>query len=701
MGMKSANGNKLGKAHLVYYVVLVLAIVILVRILLIQYRDGEQLRKKASTRSIVESVILADRGNIYSHDGELIATSVPRFDIYVDFSVKNVDSKDFNAYYDSLAICLAQHFPKKTKPQWKQLLEDYRQEQNTYGLIVRNIDYNQLKLVRTFPLFRLGRFRGGIIEEKREKRVHPFGFLAQRTIGFSREDIKVGIEGAYDIQLAGKNGKRMKQRLPGNRYVPVNDDFIIKPQQGIDIVTTIDMRVQDVAENALLEHLIKHDAQWGCAVLMEVETGEIRAIANLEKLADGFYYETYNHAIGTLYEPGSSFKLFSMLTMLEDQNLSLEEIVHTGNGSLKIGKWEVFDTHALGDITAREVFEYSSNVGTLMLMMKRYQNNPEKFIDRLYAMNFHKPMGIDIRGEQPAQIPYPNTPKWSSSSLPSISYGYGLSITPLQLLAYYNAVANDGVLVRPMFVKEFKMAGKTITEFAPVILNKRICSKETAAKLKSLMEGVVEHGTAKNLRNASCRIAGKTATARIWDSEARQYSDQDYNATFVGYFPADNPKYSCIVVVNKPSMGLIYGGNVSAPVFRDIAEVVYATELEIHDPIDRQNFIGIRGLPKIRKMKRSVVQSFISLLPVDMQNVQIPDYEWISFSSDSVPPFIPVNFEQGVMPDLKGMNLRDAVELVEKMGCRVKVTGKGRVMQQSVEPGVILPQGKTVVIRLS
>jgi cell division protein FtsI (penicillin-binding protein 3) len=700
MAIKKTEGNKLEKAHLVYYFVLAIAIVILVKIILIQYRDGDALRKKASTRSIVESVIIADRGNIYSHDGELIATSIPRFDIYVDFSVKNVDKVDFDAHYDSLAICLGRYFPEKTYDKWKKQLEEYRKEQNTYGSIVKNIDYNQLKIVRSFPLFRMGRFKGGIIEEKRDKRVFPFGILAQRTIGFSRDGIKVGIEGAYDIQLAGKNGKRMKQRLPGNRYVPLDDDFIIKPQQGLDVITTIDMRVQDVAENALLEHLIKHDAQWGCAVLMEVETGEIRAIANLEKVADGNYYEVYNHAIGTLYEPGSSFKLFSMLTMLEDGNLNLDEIVHTGNGSLRVGKWEVFDSHALGDITAREVFEYSSNVGTIMLMLKRYKDNPEKFIDRLYAMGLHKPMGIDIRGEQAANIPYPYTSNWSSSSLPSISYGYGLTITPLQLLAYYNAVANNGVLVRPMFVKEFRIAGKTVTEFSPVILKDRICSKETAVKLQSMMEGVVDHGTAKNLKNAACRIAGKTATARIWDNDAKQYSDKNYNATFVGYFPADNPTYSCIVVVNKPSMGLIYGSNVSAPVFRDIAEIVYATELDIHDPVNRQIFIGVKGLPKMRKIKRSIVKTFISLMPVELQSVKIPEYDWITLSGDSVPSFQPVIFEKDIMPDLTGMNLRDAVELIEQSGCKIKATGKGRVAHQSVAPGTTLKKGITIVLTL-
>lgn len=699
MAVKNKVEGRIERAHVIYYVLLLVALFVIAKIIVIQYVRGDELRAKSAERSIVESLIRADRGNIYSRDGELIATSLPRFDIFVDFSKKNVEEKNFIAHYDSLAICLAKHFPSKSYAEYKRQLEKYRATEQTYGLLLRNINYNELLLIRSFPLFNLGRYRGGIIEEKKEKRVHPFGWLAQRTIGFSRQNFKVGIEGAYDSQLRGKDGKRLKQRLPNNRYVPLDDNFIIKPVQGVDVVTTLDMHVQDVAESALLEHLEKHNAQWGCAVLMEIETGEIRAIANLEKDQNGTYREKYNHALGTRYEPGSSFKLFSMMIMLEDGKLDLDSMVNTGHGSISVGKNEVFDSHPLGTISVREVFELSSNVGTIMLVNKFYNKTPSAFVNRLYEIKMHMPLGIDILGEQPAKILKPDDPDWSASSLASMSYGYGVSITPLQLLAYYNAVVNNGVLVRPLFVKEFQMSGKTVKKFEPVVLHKKICSLKTSEILKELMEGVVEKGTAQNLKNAACRIAGKTATARIWDNESKQYSDR-YNATFVGYFPAENPRYSCIVVVNKPSMGLYYGGNVSAPVFKDIAEIVYATEQEIHDPVEQQKFIGVQSIPGIKVISSSALKSFMKLMPQELQSLNYPEAPWLGLTGDSIPSLIPVLFSESYMPDVIGMNIRDASVLLESNGCVVRATGKGRVATQSVEHGKKLQKGQIVYLTL-
>lgn len=696
MAEKQQTNGRLEKAHILYYVMLGLALFVVGKLIVIQFVRGDELRARSAERSVIVSNIKADRGNIYSRNGELIATSLPIFDIYVDFSNKNVEEKLFRQNYDSLAYSLSKHFPANSYKQYKIKLLKFRKEQTTYGLLLRNINYNQLKLVRSFPLFRLGRYRGGIIEEKKERRIHPYGILAQRTIGISRKDFRVGLEGAYNIQLAGKDGKRLKQRLPNNRYVPLDDNFVVMPVQGVDIVSTLDMRVQDVAESALYEHLVKHNAKWGCAILMEIETGEIRAIANLEKDGDNGYIEKYNHAIGTPYEPGSSFKLFSMLNLIEDGYIpDLDSLVHTGNGKIRVGKNEVSDAHAHGTITVREVFELSSNVGTILLVRKFYDKNPAKFVDKLYSMKMHLPMGIDIKGDQPAMILSPDSVRWSATSLATMSYGYGLSITPLQLLAYYNAVVNKGVLVRPQFVKEFRSSGKTIKKFSPVILHKSICSIKTCNILMSLMKGVVERGTATNLKNSACKIGGKTGTARIWDNDSKQYSKQ-YNASFVGYFPADNPKYSCIVVVNRPSEGSIYGSNVAAPVFKDIAEIVYATELEVHDSITKQKFSGIHTVPGISAVRNSSLKSFLKLMPLELQVVRYPDSPWIRMVNDSVPVFETLNFTDSIMPDLSGMNLRDASYLLESMGCKVSATGKGRVEIQSVEKGTKLKKGQFV-----
>lgn len=698
MKNKGNSNSTINKAFLVYYLMLFVAIMIVVKIVLIQYRDGEELRAKAANKTIKEFTIQADRGNIYSANGDLIATSLPRFDIFVDFSEKVVSKENFENNYDSLALCLSRIFKDRTEKEYRDLLLSYRAKNETYGLIKKNISFVELKELRTFPLFRLGRFRGGIIAEKKEKRVHPYGILAQRTIGFSREGFHVGIEGSFDKQLAGKDGRRMMQRLSGGRFVPLNDNFVLPPTQGVDIVTTLDMQVQDVAENALYKHLAHHDADWGCAVLMEVQTGEIKAIANLQRQGEGIYSEFFNHAIGTRYEPGSSFKLFSMLALLDDGGIDLDKIVRTGNGKIKIGKYEISDTHPLGDATVREIFEKSSNVGTIMLLMERYRDQQSKFVDKLYAMALNKKMNIDIRGEQIASIDHPKNKTWSRTSLPSMSIGYGVAITPLQLLAYYNAVANDGKLVKPMFIKEFKSSGESIKSFKTTVLKQSICSKETADVLKDLLRGVVENGTARNLKNASVQIAGKTATARA--SGPGGYIEGSYVASFIGFFPADVPKYSCIVVVNRPRKGVYYGGSVAAPVFKDIAELVYAIDNKIHSANEDSSRIGVDALPSIEMVNRASLQTLLSIMPAPMNNFKLPDADYIGLTKDSVPVFIPRHVSKTVVPDVRGLNLRDAVYLLESIGCKVKVNGKGKIVSQSVEPGTAVKKGMIINLNL-
>lgn len=698
MKKKGNNNSTINKAYLVYYLMLAIAIAIVVKIIIIQYVDGEELRAKAANKTIREFTIQADRGNIYSVNGDLIATSLPRFDIFVDFSEKVVSKENFDTNYDSLAFCLSRLFNDRSESEYRDILLSYRAKNETYGLIKKNISYVELKELRTFPLFRLGRYRGGIIAEKKEKRVHPYGILAQRTIGFSREGFHVGIEGSFDKQLAGKDGRRMMQRLSGGRFVPLNDNFVLPPKQGVDIVTTLDMQIQDVAENALYKHLAHHDADWGCAILMEVQTGEIKAIANLQRQSEGVYSEFFNHAIGTRYEPGSSFKLFSMLALIEDGGIDLDKIVKTGDGKIRFGKYEISDTHPLGDATVREVFEKSSNVGTIMLVMEKYKNQQSKFVDRLFSMALNKKMNLDIRGEQAAAIDHPKNKSWSRTSLPSMSIGYGVSITPLQLLAYYNAVANNGKLVSPMFIKEFKSSGESVKTFKTNVLQQSICSPQTAEILKDLLRGVVENGTARNLKNASVQIAGKTATARA--SGPGGYIEGSYVASFVGFFPADNPRYSCIVVVNRPRKGSYYGGSVAAPVFKDIAELVYAIDNEIHNANEDSSRIGVEALPSIETVNRKSVSTLLALMPPPMNSFKLPNTEYISLTKDSIPVFIPKFINKNVIPDVRGMNLRDAVFLLESLGCKINVSGKGKVVSQSVEPGTALKKGMLVKLNL-
>lgn len=685
MNKENQKLSRIKHAVIFYYLFLVLGLIIIFRIGYIQFHDGKVLREKASRRSIFEKIIEADRGNIYSIDGKVMATSVPYFDIYVDFSEKTVKQVDFDNYHDSLAWYLSRHFPSKSYKEYKHILREYRRKQVRYGLLLRKINYHQLKLVRNFPLFRLGRYRGGIIVEKRNERVYPFGLHAKRTIGYVRGREKVGIEGAYDAYLAGTNGRQLKHRLPGGIYIPLDDDFIIKPKNGVDVVLAIDTRIQDVAQNALLEHLIYHDADWGCAVLMEVKTGEVRAIANLEKTTDGNYREIFNHAIGTLYEPGSTFKLFPMMVMLEDNLLDLNEIVNTGNGRLKLVKWEVLDQHPMGKITASQVFEFSSNVGIIMLVMNRYKNNPKKFIQKLIDIKLNSPMNLDILGEKGAIIPLPGTKNWSSISLLTMAYGYGVMITPLQLLAYYNAVVNDGRLMRPMFVLEIRQHGNVIEKFKPVVLHEQICSPKVSKKLRQMMEGVVQNGTAQNLKNVSLKIAGKTGTSRIWDAQQKKYSDTYYNASFVGYFPAENPKYSCIVVIHKPRKGYYYGSNVAGPVFRDIAEVVYATDLELHNSKDQNQKKNYELLTTVNKIYKSSLRNLKNLYSNELIIEENKNDSWYDIEADSCLRLkCSVINEFRDIPNVKGMKMREAVFLLNSLGYDVKALGYGQVFEQTI-----------------
>lgn len=693
MNQAKQGTSRMKLAIVFYYMFLLLGVIIIIRIGMIQIRDGKELREKARKRAIVEKVVESDRGNIYSLDGKILATSVPYFDIYVDFSEKTVRQNDFEKHYDSLAILLAKHFPTKTYQQYKKILLNYRQKQVRYGILLRKINYHQLKLVRQFPLFRLGRYRGGFIVEKRNERVYPLGLLAKRTIGYVKGQEKVGIEGAFNNYLAGVNGRQLKQRLPGGVYIPVNDNFIIKPSNGMDVITTIDTRIQDVAQFALLEHLKYHDADWGCAVLMEVKTGEIRAIANLERHKDNNYYEMFNHAVGTLYEPGSTFKIFPMMAMLEDNNLDLNEIVNTGDGKFQLGKWEVFDAHPLGRITAREVFEYSSNVGMILLVMNRYKNNPMKFVQRLIDISLNKPMGLDIMGEKAAVFPVPGNKNWTSISLFTMAYGYGVMITPLQLVAYYNAIVNDGVLVRPMFVREIRHHGKVVKSFRPVVLHKRICSPEVSRKLRSMMEGVVQRGTAQNLRQASCQIAGKTGTARVLDPELKKYSNTFYNASFVGYFPADNPKYSCIVVIHKPRKGFYYGSNVAGPVFRDIAEIVYATDYEMHDTNTKVDSAKYNVLASKNILHTKTVQALQNVYGNSMTGDIQQECQWYRLMVDSILYIQKYQIKDTSMVSVKGMKLREAVYLLESLGYKVRAAGYGSVVEQNM----VVEQGEKIV----
>ena len=546
------------RVYPIYMLLILFGIGIIFKIGQVQFIEGDHWQELAKSYSTKHRKIDAIRGNIYASDGSLIATSVPKYEVRFDLNAEAITNDLFAKNIDTLCLELSKLLPEKSKNQWKAELTQARKNGARYHLIRRKLSYTQIKKMRQFPLFNRGKYKGGFISIQQNKREKPFQVLASRTIGYSRDNSKpVGLEGAYNKVLSGTQGMQLMQKIAGGIWMPIEDENEIEPEDGADVVTTIDINIQDVAENALLEQLIKQDADHGCVVLMEVATGEVKAIANLNKTKSGKYWETYNYAVGESTEPGSTFKLASLIAALEDGYIDLTDSVETGKGVFKFYDRKMYDSRVggYGKITIKRAFEVSSNIAVARTISENYRSNPQKFIDRLYKMNLHQKLGIEIYGEGEPRIKSANDPTWSGISLPWISHGYEVSLTPLQILTFYNAVANDGKMVKPRFVKEIRKIGVPIKTFGPEVINPAICSKATIEKAKAMLEGVVQQGTATNLKNANFKIAGKTGTAQIYNAKTGYKTDKQvsYQASFVGYFPANNPMYSCIVVVNAPS----------------------------------------------------------------------------------------------------------------------------------------------------
>ncbi|MPL97605.1 putative peptidoglycan D,D-transpeptidase PenA [bioreactor metagenome] len=700
----AVNKTVFSRAFLIYALSGIFTIAIVYKLMRIQFVEGEELRQKAQNLSVKYVDIKARRGNILADDGSLLATSVPRFDLFVDLSPKTIDEKLFNDSIAALCQHLSSFFKDKTAAEYKTQLKNERAKNNRYFKIARNLDFFDMKEVSSFPVFNAGRYRGGLIIVQNDRREMPFGTLAKRTIGYIRDNYPVGIEGAYDAELRGTDGKRLMKRVSGQNWIPVDDKADILPQDGKDIVTTIDIHLQDVAETALAAHLEKHEAHHGCVVLMEVNTGEVKAIANLQRMPDGQYVESYNYAIGEAFEPGSSFKLMSMIVALEDGKINLEDKVNTGDGTFRYGKKEVMtDSHkgGYGTITIRQAFELSSNIGISSTIVKAYGSNPARFIEGLYKLGINKPLGLDLKGEGIPYIKNKNDRTWSATSLPWMSIGYELRMTPMQILAVYNAIANNGTLMKPMFVKELQYAGQTVKKFDPVTLNKAICSQKTVKQVQELLEGVVLRGTATNLKHAVFPIAGKTATAQIASGGGyKNNTGPEYFASFVGYFPADNPRYSCIVVVNKPRKGQYYGGSVAAPVFLEIAEKIYATRTEMRQ--QDTNAAPVNTEPGIIYAPYNKALDIYSELGISLTKkveASNDDLVYIHPGSDTL-SYRVNDPEKSRLVNLRGMSAPDAIAYLESKGAVVSLSGKGWVVSQSPEPGTPIRQGMKVKLTL-
>ncbi len=701
----------LWRIYLVYLFILILAGFIIARVVRIQVSEGDFWKARANELTMRYANIEAVRGNIFDVNGQLLATSLPYFDVAVDMNSEAITDEIFEENIDSLSLCLTNLFGDKTRSGYRRELSEARSTGDRFYSLRNNVSYKELQELKSFPLFRKGRFKGGLIYTQKGKRELPFKFLGARTIGYATGNSQpVGLEGAYNEQLTGVGGKRLVRRIAGGIEMPVNDENEIEPQDGCDIVSTLDINIQDVAENALYEQLKKHQAAWGTVVLMEVATGEIRAIANLTKVDSVKYAEKYNYSIGHCTEPGSTFKLASLMAAMEDGFIDLDDTVNTGNGRWKVYKQEVKDSHegGFGKLSVKQVFEKSSNVGTAKLICKYYSKNPQLFIDRLFKMGLNLEPRLDIAGAGKPNIKTTKSKEWSGVSLPWMSYGYELTLTPLQILTFYNAVANNGVMMKPRFVREIRKQGKALKAFTPEVMHPHIASAATIQKAKEMMEGVVMEGTATNLKNLDYKIAGKTGTAQIAKATGgygQNSKSVTYQASFVGYFPADNPKYSCIVVVNAPSEGVYYGNAVAGPIFREIADKVYSTLLDIHSEIKVTQPADTRT-PSIKGGSRKDIQRICSDLNISpIVNSSTAEYISVTTHKDSTATVTanPVNqsITRSLVPNVVGMGLKDAIYLLENAGLKVKVSGSGTIRKQSLNPGDKYIKGTEITLELS
>jgi cell division protein FtsI (penicillin-binding protein 3) len=706
----------LSRTYLAYIFMCLFAIGILYRICMIQFVEGEMWRDKAEAFTTKVEDMEAVRGNIFDANGALLATSLPYYEIAVDINAPSITEKFFKSNRDSLALMLSELFHDKSPREYLKLLNKARKENDRYVLLKRNVSYKDLQTLKTFPIFRKGK-RGGLVTLQTNRRERPFQMLAGRTIGLSRQGVKpVGLEGAFDSVLMGVSGKRLMQKIAGDVWRPINDENEVEPKDGSDLYTTIDINLQDVATHALLKTLQKNEASHGCAVLMEVKTGEIKAISNLTRSNNDTvsYSESFNYAIGYPTEPGSTFKLASMLAVIDEYGVSLDEKVNVGNGECTYYNKTVKDAHAPESpiLTVQRVFETSSNVGVTKIITKYYSKNPQQFADKLISFHLNKQLGLSIPGEGIPHIPQPRTKYWSGVTLPQLSYGYESLITPLQTLTLYNAVANDGKMVKPRFVKEIRRNGVVVKSFETEVLIDQIVKKETIRKVKRMLEGVVANGSGKTLNITAFKVGGKTGTAQIAKTGARRGSgktaygdvgDRSYQASFCGYFPAENPLYTCIVVINSPSNGVYYGAAVAGPVFKEIAEKVYSSSLNCIVPVNHKRDL-ITKAPDVITARAEEIDELATLYGIPFKAKESEKFIHRDKRDSTRWNFSELNFEsqlkKGIMPNLSGLSAKDAMFLLENNGLNVRLQGFGSVKKQSVEAGQKFNRGNKITLTL-
>ncbi len=694
---------------IIYFILLIFGLVVIIKIISVQKIKNERWEEIAGNLEKNTVRIKPERGNICAEDGSVLATSVPGYYVRIDLAAEGV-KRVYSNESDSLAYYLSAFFRDAPKSEYNRRLNAaYRKGDRGFMLTSRKVDYHELQKIKKFPILRRGRFGGGMIIEQENKRINPLGELALRTIGDLNKGAYggvhgnigyTGLEGAYEQYLKGIEGISYRENLSGRWIIRTEID----PQNGMDIITTINIKLQDIAENALLRQLQKTKADWGAAILMKTGTGEIKAIANLGK-ENGGYFENYNYAMGHAgcYEPGSTFKLISLMAAMEDGLIDTSDVFDTGNGIWKYMGRTIYDSDyrygGHGKMTVKQIFEKSSNVGVAKIITSCYEKNPEDYVNRIYDFGLNEPLGLKIKGEGEPFFKYPGDSDWWSTTLAWMSYGYESKMTPLQLLTFYNAVANDGCMVKPMLVKEIRDNGILVRRMRTEVLNPMIVTRETLGKAKKMLEGVCKTGTGRSLKNSWFKIAGKTGTAQIATGQSG-YQKGMYLASFIGYFPADDPEYSLIVTINNPRGGVYYGGSIAGPVFKEISEKVFAARLLFDEVPEEEVPAENDDLPNIKKGKRENIIRIAEELGIDNLSGH-PASSLVKAEKVNEKIVISdIEDTNGKVPDVRGMSASDAVFILENAGLRVKIKGVGRVTEQSQKPGTKIIRGSYVYVIL-
>ena len=708
--------DTLWRTYLCYFLLLLVGIAIIVKIIIVQAKDSKELQDMAEKREYRVETLEASRGIIFSSDDQVMAISVPYYDVFFDYQA--VDSTVLAENIDSLCIQMAQLFPKRNPAEWKEFFAIGMAKKSRYYKIGLNVTQAQLRQMQQFVIFNRGIYQGGLITQKKIKREHPYKDLAGLMLGMANEEkgYYFGLEGAYNDYLKGQNGRRLVRRIHHGGWIPVNSDDDVDAQNGDDIITTFDIKLQDIVENALRNTLTENKAEQGCAILMDVETGYVKALANLRLNHEtNVYEESYNVALAERYEPGSVFKIASMVVLLSQKDVNLDDKVNIGTGPIKFSNRTMKDDHSFaqgGICTVQEVIEQSSNKGTAVLINKNYATHPEKYVEGLYALGLNKKIGTGINGEAQPVIKHPDDKTkdgrklWSKVSLPWMSIGYEVNVTPMHLITLYNAIANGGRMMKPQFVTEIRRGSQTVKEFEPIVLNECIAGPEAIQKLRTMLEGVVIRGTAKRqFQGCVVNVAGKTGTAQYYDRvQGYAYHEPGigrklYNTTFVGYFPAEKPRYSCIVMVSRARGRFWAAGSVSAPGFREIAEKVYAMRIGTHEDDTLAPVSPVSNEPII--VRHSKEASYLNGIDNPFNDYAINgDWVTVQKTENGETDLRTAQLQPNLVPNLIGMDITDAVYLLENMGVKTEFTGQGTVKEQSLHAGDTLKANSIICLKL-